>query len=521
MRVAVLAAAVCAVLAPSASAVAQGGRPRFGADLPSGGEAEEYLRYLQTTGEVAPHPWSLRGFGPDEADRLLPPERGHPWAGRGVVRHDTTRAAVRLLPVELRSWYNSDFPFATNDGPVWAGRGATVSVQAGVSVRTGPLSLVVAPVAFVAENREFPLMGNGLEGERSYADGRHRAIDLPQRYGSGAYSRVDPGQSTLRLDARGLALGVSTAGQVWGPASEHPLILGTGGPGFPHLFAGTSRPANVGVGRLHARLVYGRLQQSAHSPIQEGRARERFMSGIVGTLQPRGLTGLEVGASRFFHTSASEGGLSFETFAAPLSGILNSRNNGAENQLASIFFRWVAAPAGIEVYGEYARDDYNVNLRDLILEPEHVSAYSLGLRRAWRPAPTRMVALRAETMDARLSRLMGHRTQAPLYTHGPVLQGHTQRGQLLGSRAAYGGAGSIVALDVYHPGGRWTGMWMREQRGIIDRVWVAHVLGAEALFTRGRAELRTRILGVWDLNYYYQPRDRFNLNTEVGVQWRP
>ncbi len=141
-RIPCCAAALALLVAAAPAAAQEGMGARLGADLFAGGEAEQYLRYLQTTGEVAPYPWSVRGFGPVEGDRLLPPEAGQPWVRHPTVRRDTTRAALRVLPAEVRTWYNSAFPFATNDGEVWAGRGATVAARAGVAVRTGALSLV-------------------------------------------------------------------------------------------------------------------------------------------------------------------------------------------------------------------------------------------------------------------------------------------------------------------------------------------------------------------------------------------
>ena len=54
-----------------------------------------------------------------------------------------------------------------------------------------------------------------------------------------AYTRLDPGQSTIRLDFPAVTLGASTANQQWGPGSTHPLLLGNNAPGFTHLFLGT------------------------------------------------------------------------------------------------------------------------------------------------------------------------------------------------------------------------------------------------------------------------------------------
>jgi hypothetical protein len=202
---------------------------------------------------------------------------------------------------------NSAFPYGGDDGAVWAGRGVTAAVRAGFSAELGPVSLVVAPVVFGAGNAGFDLYRNEQPGPLAYGDPTNWfRVDLPQRFGDGAYTRVDPGQSTLRLDTHGVAVGVSTANQVWGPASAFPLLLGNNAPGFPHLFLGTSGPARTPVGSFHGRAVWGRLSQSEFSPMPADSA-TRVMAGFVAAYAPRGIDGLEVGLARFFHDTWGDG----------------------------------------------------------------------------------------------------------------------------------------------------------------------------------------------------------------------
>ena len=112
------------------------------AEVFAGGELENYLRYLQTLGQVPLYPWGLRAFSRAELDRLFPGDTSHPWAARYdlaprppvglIVDWVAPTASVRL---------NSTFPYGFNDGPIWAGRGVTLSAQGGVALRRGVLSL--------------------------------------------------------------------------------------------------------------------------------------------------------------------------------------------------------------------------------------------------------------------------------------------------------------------------------------------------------------------------------------------
>ncbi|MDQ3606064.1 MAG: hypothetical protein M3418_07760 [Gemmatimonadota bacterium] len=505
-----------------------------------GGELEQYLRLLQINGQGEPYPWSIRSFSPGEVDRLLPSEGTHPWAQRYPLARDTS-GGLKLdwVGPSAQLIFNSTFPDGYNDGAIWAGRGVTTAFQAGFSARYGPVSLTLAPIVFYAANRAFPLADNGHEGPAAFADGRlPGAIDLPQRFGEQAYARIDPGGSTVRIDAGPIAVGVSTASQHWGPASEHPILLGGNAPGFLHGFLGTSTPLNAWLGTVHGRLVWGTLEQSEFSLV-EGRETRRFMSGAVGVFVPRGLPGLELGAARFFHTPWPQGGITADRFLKPLEGLykksLRDTDEGfdaksdLDNQLASVFWRWVFPQNGFEVYGEYGREDHSWDLRDFILEPDHSGAYMLGFRKLWRGSPSRFAALRGEVLNARISHIARVRHQAPFYVHAAgARQGHTHRGQILGSAAGYGGAGAVLGADLYHPGGRWTVEWSRILRqdgatpgadDVLDSsgLDVVQSLGVEAVIFRGGWDIVSGIRGSYNFNRDFGS-DATNLNVRLGVR---
>ncbi|HET6229994.1 MAG TPA: capsule assembly Wzi family protein [Longimicrobiaceae bacterium] len=495
------------------------------------GEMENYLRVLQVRGLVPAYPWSVRAFSPAEVDRLLPAATGHPWAGRYDLARGLAAPKGGLIRPRVQLIGNSAFPYGRNDGPVWAGKGATAAVEAGFWIRRGPVSLTADPMVFVAQNASFALQPTGVAGASPFADPlAPRFVDQPQRFGNGAYWRVDPGQSTLRIDAGPVALGVTTASQQWGPAVEMPLILGSNAPGIPRAFLGTSHPLNVGIGRVHAQVVWGDERQSAYSPAHGDTAR-RFMTGGAAVFTPRGIPGLEMGASRFFHFASPDYSASevLRVFQSLLkSGVAHSDTltsdggdgSDPDNQLASVFFRWVLPHSGFEVYGEYAKEDHNFNLRDLTLEPDHDAAYELGFRRVWARSDRSWVALRGEVMNAQINHLDQSRTQTRWYIHTREVQGHTVLGQVLGSPAAFGGAGSVVAVDWYGRRGRTTASWYRaarDERFSGPDSDVTHALEVERVsFLRGM-ELSAKVGGVYDINRNFT-KDAFNLNLALGAR---
>ncbi|MEO7218478.1 MAG: capsule assembly Wzi family protein [Gemmatimonadaceae bacterium] len=472
---ALLAAAIALLAVPCASdAQTESSIAGVRGGVVAGGELDNYLRYLQTTGQVPLAAWGLRPFSASEVDALSKASGPHPWKGSWLFRTDSAHH-FSVLPVTASAGYNSAFPWGSNDGAVWAGRGLTTSLQGGFAVAWGPASLVVNPIVFRAENTAFTLQPNGESGDGVFRNGDFpNDVDLPQRFGNSAYSKFDWGQSTLRVDGLGMTVGFSTANQYWGPATVFPVILGNNAAGVPHAFFGTERPTNIGIGRIQARVVYGMERQSDYSPVAgpdtfttvDQPGTRRFMSGLVVTFSPKPIPGLELGAARYFH-QAWDGQIDSRELRSPFEGILKSSisrglaipgiddKDVLKNQLASVFGRWVLARSGFELYAEYGHEDHNADVRDLELEPDHSRIAMAGFRKVFAQRNGSFSALRAEYIDASAPSLGRHRDEGGVYIHTVLRQGHTEGGQLLGAPIGAGSFGAeIIVWERYTRDGR-------------------------------------------------------------------
>lgn len=496
-------------------------------------ETENHLRYLQTLGGAPLGQWSIRGFAPAEVRALVAP--GTLRSFERPVQH-LGNVDWQVRPLIADAWYNSDFAFGQNDGAVWRGRGLTTALRGGVALRAGPLSVVLQPMVFRAENRGFAMMSNGRQDSLAYGDPlRPTGIDRPQRFGDGAYGRLDPGQSTIRLDAFGVSVGVSTANEWWGPMSTWPYILSDNAAGFPHAFAGSSSPWDVGVGRIHGRVLYGELSQSDYTNVTVASGR-RFAAGAIGSFMPRGLSGLEIGVARFFEQPWPAGGIGWAELRKPInpflkvnvagdSGLIN--NSSLDNQLVSIFARWTFPASGLEIYGEFGRDDHSWDSRDLTMEPDHAATLGLGMRKAWRAADGRVTGLHAELFDLDPSALGRNRNQGSKYANAGTRQGHTQRGQVLGAGfAAINGAGSMLAWERYSPNDEklhlaLSRMVVRERAAtatIAPSIDVQYALTGEHTRRLGRLGITYGLTAVYELNRYFQD-DAVNVQPSLRVVW--
>jgi hypothetical protein len=457
--------AITAVLVATASRTDAQPRSATMIDMSVGSDLEDYLRVLQVADIAPPYPWSIRGFAPAEASALVAADSTGPWSLAGRFRSGLLDPGA----VTTNSVFNSAYAYGANDGPVWAGKGLTVSATGGVSGRYGPLSFTLAPIAFYAMNSGFPILASGKTGNQAYNHATYgNSVDLPQRFGDAAYSRIDPGNSEIRIHTRFATAGVSTANQWIGPATEYPFLLGNNAPGFPHLFVGTGNPLNLWFAKLHSRVMWGKLYQSDFGPVTGGKyftvaetGTERLTTSATFVLQPRGVPGLEFGLGRYFHVPYTRSEPTGKFWSKPFK-VLFLKNEyaagdtaGYDNQLATLFFRWNFPKSGFEIYGERGYEDQFYDKRDFLQDIDHEREYMLGFQKTLKTGTRSLDVLKAEIVNYQVPTLGRVRIENAVYLHSPLRQGHTNRGQLLGvSAGVAAAAASNFSWKRYTPSGR-------------------------------------------------------------------
>jgi hypothetical protein len=395
-----------------------------------------------------------------------PSSLNRPLEGSGWLR-----AAV--IAPEIYSANNSAIPFSINDGPVWAGVGTSVRILGGFRVEAGPLSLIVAPELLDIDNKYFQIRdtvrfyappiiperrGGGFVFPWYIAP---YSIDLPLRLGPKGINRVDAGQSTAMLTFGGASFGISNENQWWGPGIRNALILSNNAAGFPHLFVRTSRPWTNRFGSVEARLLVGGLTESKWFDTTTTN-NLRSLSAFGFTFRPALQKNLVVGAARAVYATNKGGwdhipGRLLDAFAGtgrpnnrPLAD--SSLTPGGRDQIYSLFGRWVFPDDGFETYVEWARYEFPISLRDLLVAPNHSQGYTLGLQ--WtRPTSWRQSRVRVEGELTTLeqSATFRNRPLGSFYTSRRVIQGYTQRGEPLGAAIGPGASSQWLAADYMEP----------------------------------------------------------------------
>ncbi|MEX2181708.1 MAG: capsule assembly Wzi family protein [Gemmatimonadaceae bacterium] len=521
----ILLAAWGAPLPAAAQESARGAR-RW-SEAAAGSELERYLRLAQLAGLAPLSPWSTRAFAPHELDARIPRhDAGHPW-----------RAEFRTIPD--RDWWivrpnaqlivNTGLPWGSNDGPMWAAKGMTVRQSGGVAVRRGAFAAQVAPDFWWTQNADYALLP-AVDAAHPHTDFASSGIDLPQRHGNGAVGRLDPGESWVRMDLFGVAAGISTASEWWGPTQAAGPILSPNGGGLPRAFVGSSAPTDIWIGRAHGRVFVGRAMRSAVSTDTLSNRGRRLAMGVVGSFSPRGVPQLELGFSRFYHRAWRSGGPSINDisvlweplFKKNLPGKDDALVTAPDNQLASLSARLTLPNAGLELYTEYAREDHAFDKLDLINEPDHDSAIIFGWQKLLRRDDARWWAVRAEVVNARVTHLVRIRPQVLFYSHHQLRDGHTQRGQLLGAPMVRGGSGAELSVSRYDARGRLSFQWQRQ--GLARSAegglgyGALHALEVSGLRYAPRGDLSWRA-GVVQRVGDIAARDLTSLHAAVGWHW--
>lgn len=398
-----------------------------------------YLRLLQLTGDATISPLTIQPVVSEIAREVYTNGR---WAGRFLpttVGKELGKLRWGLLPLNFVSVFNSDFPEGQNDGVLWAGRGLSSRLDFGLYGSVGPVTLQVAPSLYFSQNRDFPTVPVEEEGFSSliypWYPGK---IDMPQRFGDKAISGYDWGQSYFAFKYAGLRLSYGTQNQWWGPARYNPIIMSSNGPGLPHLSLGNVSPLRF-IGQWQAEMIWGKLLESEwfdSNPDND----KRFLTGLVFTWQPRFIPNLAVGASRVFYKYYPSDGLGFKDYFIFFESIFKKSkatpdNPGGEDeadQMVSVFGRWVFPDSGLEVYAEWARNDHNWDLRDFLQEPDHSRAYTVGMQKAFLGYRADYY-LGVEITQIGKSMTVMARATPTYYQHHKVLQGYTNKGQVIGA----------------------------------------------------------------------------------------
>lgn len=428
---------------------------------------EAYLRRQQLLGKFdstfsfsyRPITFGKNGIQPIEKDSLISSYFGEKLTflkGRGYLR---------LLSPEINFQYDKRHPDSRNDGAMIRSKGLQSLASAGLYAELGPLSIQIKPEYVVAENIRFPgFPSTHFDNVWATRYIFWNRIDTPERFGTATYSKLNWGQSSIRLNKWGLSLGLSTENLWWGPAIRNSIMMSNNAQGFPHLTFNTQKPIKTPIGSFEGQFLTGRLEASGFTPPATTRqARQvtlyvpkpddwRYLQAITASYSPKWIKGLSLGVTRWVQQYSETTQASKDYFPA-LSGLFRQSDEnkfGTEldrDQAAGIFGRWVWFDSQAEVYFEFAKNDAAVNLRDLLVDTDHSRAFTIGMNKLFElPQKKQFLQFNFEWTQTSQTESRFIRDALSWYIHGRVRDGYTNNGEILGS--ALGPSGNAQYLEV-------------------------------------------------------------------------
>lgn len=500
----------------------------FAQSLPlSSAILEDYYRRKQLSGDldstisftVRPvFPFSIeRGRG-NSADTLLDP-------GKQIYASASGKSKVLILPFSWQQRYNGHPSYSRNDGAMIPAKGYQSLLSAGFYAKVGPLSVQIRP--------EYVFAGNGAFRE---FNSHYGPADLPTRFGKGPYSKLSWGQSSVRLNFDPVSIGLSNENLWWGPGKQNSILMSNTAPGFKHLTLNTSRPIGTPIGSFEAQIIAGRLEESGYTV---GLPDDwRYLSGLVMSYQPRWLPGLFLGLTRSFQTYHEDMDDSLGDYLPFFQGfqkINTNEDDKRRDQLTSVFARWLFIGSKAEAYFEYGLNDHSWNTRDFLMSPEHSRAYTLGMSKLipykGRKDEYIQVGIELTHMEQSIDRIF--RDAGEWYTHSQLLQGYTNRGEVLGAGIGPGGNFQSVNLS-WVKGLKQIGLHLEryEHNGDLASAygygpWIDFSAAAVANWDYKKFIFNAKLQGIESVNYQWMSgpygsvnKNAFHVNGEVGVMYR-
>jgi len=369
---------------------------------------------------------------------------------------------------------NSAVPYGQNNEAAWYGKGFNTEFKGGFWLTSDYLTVTFRPQLASQQNLAFDVPRFVPEDEngniRYVAEGMGNAIDMPFRFGSESFQTSSLGYSSIRVHFRNIEAGLSTEPLWWGANVKYPLIMSNNAPGMEHFFIGTRGPLKVPyVGSFEFKYMGGFPEDSQYYDQEDEFQQDRFMNAVNFSYSPFFAPNVHLGITRAVHTYMQQGilkpvdyGLIFDPIL--VKNFVKTRGPFDQvkprNHLNSLYARWVWPESKMEIYGEFFRDDYAYDSRDLLMEPRHNSGYAFGFQKLIMGEYMHFYKLNVEFTNMTPGYLEEVRPQNYYYTDQLVRQGHTNQGQLLGAAIGPGSNSQFLSLDGYFDRGR-IGLFVR------------------------------------------------------------
>ena len=372
----------------------------------------------------------------------------------------------KIFSPEIFMSYNTASPYGVNDEALWQGKGFNAEIDGGVQFKYKGFELTLLPEITFSQNLAFDYMQPNYSGENyegkadTYGAYSLPSIDAPQRFGNKSFFTFNLGQSEIRYSFKEFTIGFGTQSIWLGPAKINPILHSNNAPSYPKLDFGIRKKSininDIWFGNIEFRYWLGYLQESEYFD-NIASNNENLITGLSLAYEIPFLKGLSLGFNRTMLTKWDNiTPYSMLTLLVPFMQM--SAGFDENDQRAAVIANYEIPSGGVNIYIEWAKNDYNNGLDNLVRYPFHTQAFSLGFDKAIKYNNSLYAKLNCEisflesSMDYHFFYDWGG-IGNNFYAHHKITQGYTNLGQFLGAGIGAGGNCQYVGYKLYYPKG--------------------------------------------------------------------
>jgi hypothetical protein len=430
---------------------------------------EEYYDFLSLQGLTDRPALNYRTFSDsvwaleEGADGNIAP---HPWQGQIFSAFHPLFSGVkmRIYGPELFMSGNTAAPYGQNDGALWQGRGFNASLIGGIRFEGYGVEATFKPQLAFSQNAVFDIIPPTYSGEHyidkaeKYGHYGLKYIDAPQRFGDKPFFVYDWGDSEVRYSWKTVTAGFGTQSIWLGPAELNSIIHSNNAPSYPKLDIGLRRQAmtipwvNWYAGDIETRVWWGYLSESDYFD-NDSNDHNLITGFTIAYGFPSLLKGLSLGLNRIMLSKWDV--MNYTSLFTLLWPFMESSAGRDENdQRASVTIDYLLPIAGLNIYLEWARNDFSSNIDSILRYPFHSEGYTLGTKKTLFITDMFTGEILVEITKLECSQdyqlFFGFST---FYAHHIITQGHTNGGQWLGAGIGTGGNSQYLGFKLYFPQG--------------------------------------------------------------------
>lgn len=399
--------------------------------------------------EGTEHIWQNNNLG---ATRILweSENQGENWFSKGFYHG----LKYKVFGPEWYNSYNTAVPYGQNDGALWQGRGYNTSLTAGLRAEGYGFEVTIKPQVTFSENKPFDtLYGNFITSWPETG-----SIDVVQRYGTQSLFDFSFGDSEIRYNLYNFTIGFGFQSPWLGSAQLNPMLGSNNATPYMKLDIGLRKTEVIlpfcdwNLGFIEGRVWAGVLEQSEYfNGFQVYSNGNRMLCALSASYSPSFIEGFTVGLNRIFITYWDLYNIYYiyRLFNASRSNGIYDPNVFDEDQKFSIFVDWFIPKIGLNIYGEFGRDDFATNEKTI---PFHTGIYTVGVKQII-PLPKQLKSeICFEWNNFEMSQ--DFQLQWPYmgyYAHGSINQGYTNKGQILGAGTGSFGNSQFIQYKIYYP----------------------------------------------------------------------